>query len=251
MEGWIRIYRKIFDNPYYFSERFCRSMAWIDLLLLANHKPVFFFKRGIKVDVGVGQVGYDVTTLAKRWKWSRNKCERWFRELEKDKQIERQKNNVSTLITICNYSLYQTNGKAESNTNDKANEQPKGKANEHKQECKEGIRIKEKNISYENLFFKVIEDHKIDLPEKYKELILEWLKYKSEKGQAYKETGLKALITKFLKGSGSDYTVARQMLDFSMSQNYNGLYKEKTNVSNQQINSRSYKRVNDYWNKED
>lgn len=141
MEGWIKLYRKIFNNPGYHSEKFCRNMAWIDLLLLANHEPNFFYKRGIRVDVNIGQIGYDMDTLAKRWKWSRNKIERWFRELEKDKQIVRQKNNVTTLITIVNYSTYQGNGNTEGKAKGKANRKAEGKANGNKQECKEGIRI--------------------------------------------------------------------------------------------------------------
>lgn len=102
--------------------------------------------------------------------------------------------------------------------------------------------------SYKDLFFKVIKDNNIVLPEKFDELIFVWLKYKSEKGQTYKETGLKTLITTFLKDSNSDYDTGRRMLDYSMSKNYAGLFKEKINGTPQQSNQRSDKRVNDYWN---
>jgi hypothetical protein len=130
MEGWIKLYRKIMENPYYFSEKFCRSMAWVDLLLLANHAPGFYYIRGIRVNVAVGQIGHGIDTLSKRWKWSRNKIERWLRELEKDNQIVRQKSNVTTLITIVNYSIYQDKGKADDNAEGKA----EGKADGRKQE---------------------------------------------------------------------------------------------------------------------
>jgi hypothetical protein len=81
--------------------------AWIDLLLLANHKEGFFYVRGNKVVVGRGQVGTSSRTLASRWQWSRGKVERFLKDLENDNQIEPQKNNVITLISICNYDDYQ------------------------------------------------------------------------------------------------------------------------------------------------
>ncbi|MCE5329384.1 hypothetical protein LLG07_03495 [bacterium] len=123
-------------------------MAWIDLLLLANHEPGFFYKRGIKVELKAGQLGYDTASLAKRWKWSRNKCERWFRELEKDNQIVRQKTNVTTIISIVKYNIYQSKGKANGNPNEKPKGKPKGKANEHEQEYKEG----KEEIIYSNFY---------------------------------------------------------------------------------------------------
>lgn len=121
MEGFIKLHRKIIDNPYYFSEPFTRSQAWIDLLLLANHKPGFFYKRGIRVDVKRGEIGYDAGTLAKRWKWSRGKALRFFLELQNDAQIVQQKNNITTLISIVNYEIYQADGTAKRKINGTAN----------------------------------------------------------------------------------------------------------------------------------
>ena len=139
MSGWIKIHRKIIENPLYFSEPFNRSMAWIDMILLANHSDNFFFKRGIRIDVKIGQIGYDIDSLAKRWQWSRGKVERFLQMLENDKQIVRQKTNVTTLISIVNYKEYQQDSKADS----KPNSKPNDKANGHKQELKE---LKEENI---------------------------------------------------------------------------------------------------------
>ncbi len=106
-KGWISIHRKIVENPYYFSEPFTKIQAWIDMLIIANHKPGTFFKRGIKVDVKRGEIGYDLDSLAKRWTWSRGKVERFLNSLENDKQIVRQKTNITTLISIINYDEYQ------------------------------------------------------------------------------------------------------------------------------------------------
>jgi hypothetical protein len=109
------------DNPLYFSEPFSRTQAWIDLLLLANHKENYFFKRGIKVEVSIGQVGYDIESLGKRWQWSRGKVERFILHLEKEGNVVRQKNNVSTLISITKYKEYQADSKPKDNTKGKPN----------------------------------------------------------------------------------------------------------------------------------
>lgn len=152
MSGWIKLHRKLTENPLYFSEPFSRSMAWIDMLLIANHSDNYFFKRGIRIDVKVGQIGYDLDSLAKRWKWSRGKVERFLNMLENDKQIIRQKTNVTTLISIVNYKEYQTD--------DKPNKKPNNKANGNKQECKE---LKEENIyrSFNHLSISIDEFNKL------------------------------------------------------------------------------------------
>lgn len=105
------------ENPLYHSEPFNRTHAWVDLILLANHKENYFYKRGIRVDVGIGQIGYDVESLGNRWQWSRGKVERFLKDLEKDGMIVRQKTNVTTLISISKYNEYQAND----NPNDKPN----------------------------------------------------------------------------------------------------------------------------------
>ena len=105
--GWIKLYRQIEENPMYFSEPFTRIMAWIDLLLMANHKPATIYVRGNRIDVGGGQIARSKESLSQRWQWSRGKTERYLLELEKAGQIEQQKSNVITLISISNYKDYQ------------------------------------------------------------------------------------------------------------------------------------------------
>jgi len=145
MEGWIRLYRKSIENQLYFSEPFTRWQAWMDMCIIANHKPGWFIKRGIRVDVGVGQIGWDLENLAKRWKWSRGKVERFFCMLENDGQIIRQKSNVTTLISICNYGKYQTDSKAKSNVNSKANDKADGHQTAKQTDTNKNVKKKKKN----------------------------------------------------------------------------------------------------------
>ncbi len=105
--GWIKVYRKIQSSDGYGDEKFCRNAAWIDLLLLANHSVKRIRKRGIFLEVPRGCVGYSEQSLAEKWHWSRGKVRRYLKELETEQQIKKIKNNVTTLISIVNYELYQ------------------------------------------------------------------------------------------------------------------------------------------------
>ena len=93
-------------------------------------------------------------------------------------------------------------------------------------------------------------ENELTLPDGFYDLILEWLKYKSEKKQSYKPTGLKNMIESFIEESASDLTEARKMMKYSMSKNYAGLFKQKKiNGNNSESIGRRIKRVNDLWNK--
>lgn len=111
--GYIKLWRCIQHNSLWNDEKFSRGQAWLDLILLANHKPISIRKRGIKIDVDRGQVGWSERQLADRWQWSRGKVSRFLKELEDSEQIEQQNGpqnvNVTSLITITNYEKYQSN----------------------------------------------------------------------------------------------------------------------------------------------
>ena len=107
-KGYIKLYRQLQANKLWLSEPFTRGQAWVDMLLLANHADGYIRKRGVRVDIKRGQLGWSERKMAERWKWSRGKVRRFLNELKTDLQIEPQKNNVTTLITITNYNEFQT-----------------------------------------------------------------------------------------------------------------------------------------------
>jgi hypothetical protein len=107
MIGWILLHRKLAKNPLWLCEPFTRGQAWVDLLLLANHEESFFYVRGNKVNIQIGQVGWSEPKLSERWKWSRTKIRKFLNDLEKEQQIIQQKNTITQIITIVNYKEYQ------------------------------------------------------------------------------------------------------------------------------------------------
>ena len=102
------------DNKIWLSEKFTRGQAWVDMLILANHKTGYIRKRGILIKVERGQLGHGEEFLAKRWSWSRGKVRRYIDELILSGQAVRrtgQKNiTVNNCIEIVNYDKYQQVG---------------------------------------------------------------------------------------------------------------------------------------------
>jgi len=116
--GYVKLWRRLKDSDFWMSEKFTRPQAFIDLIMLANHKDSYFVARGRRITVLRGQLAYSEVTLSERWRWSRGKVRRFLDELESEieQKIVQQKNNVTTLITILNYKQYQGNGTADGTT---------------------------------------------------------------------------------------------------------------------------------------
>ena len=119
-EGWIKIYRQVQDNRIWNSEPFSRGQAWIDLLLLANHKPGIIYVRDHKIIVERGQVGWSENKLAERWHWSRTKVRKFIKDLILEQQIRQEKNKSYSIITIENYDIYQKKEQEEEQQQDKS-----------------------------------------------------------------------------------------------------------------------------------
>lgn len=115
--SWIRLHRKIMDDPLYFAEPFTKMQAWIDLLLLANFADRVIFIRGNRVTIKRGQVAYSREWFSGRWRWSRGRVERFLLMLENDRKIVQQKSRLISIVTIVNYDFYQNSEKTERETN--------------------------------------------------------------------------------------------------------------------------------------
>lgn len=137
--------RKLLDSERWLSEPFTRGQAWLDMFGLAQHTDSFFRIRGIRVSVKRGQLAYSQLSLAKRWNWSRNKVRRYLKELEKDGDIEQQNNEVTTVITIKNYDLWQGGD----TTNETTNETTEGQQKDNRRYTykKDKNEKNEKNVS--------------------------------------------------------------------------------------------------------
>jgi hypothetical protein len=107
VDGWIKLHRKIQDHWIYQEKRkFSRYEAWLDMMMMANHKDNKFLLGNELVEVKKGQFITSEIKLMGRWDWGKNKLRLFFDLLVKDGMIIKKSDRKRTTITICNYSIY-------------------------------------------------------------------------------------------------------------------------------------------------
>lgn len=125
--GWVSIQRSI-QNHWVWDCEFSYGQAWVDLILSANHKEAKINIKGQIVKIERGQQARSELTLASVWKWSRGKVRRFLKNLVNDGMIIIEATHLTTIITICNYSDFQSYGTTGSTTNDTTNGTTNGTA---------------------------------------------------------------------------------------------------------------------------
>ena len=107
-KGWIRLHRRLQDCEIWANNQpFDMRSAWVDLLMMANHKETTMLFDYEQIVVERGQLITSVRQLSARWSWSKDRTLKYLRTLERLEMIHRDSNNKRTLITIDNYGIYQ------------------------------------------------------------------------------------------------------------------------------------------------
>lgn len=106
-KGWIKLHRQLQECPIWYGERFSKGQAWVDLLLLANHRDKKILFNGEMIVIQRGQYLTSTVKLAEKWGWNRKTVSSYLKLLEQDKMITKVSDNTKTLITIENYEVFQ------------------------------------------------------------------------------------------------------------------------------------------------
>jgi uncharacterized phage protein (TIGR02220 family) len=107
MAGWIKLYRDITDHWIWQEKPFDKRSAWIDLILMANHKDNKFVFGNELAEVKRGSFITSVRKLCDKWGWSNTKVTSFLQILKNDNMIDFISDTKKTVITIANYGLYQ------------------------------------------------------------------------------------------------------------------------------------------------
>ncbi|MFB9860888.1 DnaD domain-containing protein [Salinicoccus siamensis] len=108
MTGWISLHRCIEDHWLFQEKRkFSKFEAWVDLLLMVNHKDNKVMCDNELIRVERGQRITSMRQLGERWGWSRTKVDGFLKLLESDGMILTEKDTKKTLLTVINYDVYQ------------------------------------------------------------------------------------------------------------------------------------------------
>ena len=109
--GFIKLFRSIQENWIWkYKEPFDHRSAWIDLLLIVNHKEE-------KIPVGTrvqtikpGQRWLSYKWLEQRWGWSYRKVLRFIDQLVSDQMVYVDGTPNGTLLTIVNWEFFNGQG---------------------------------------------------------------------------------------------------------------------------------------------
>ena len=114
--GHINVARSIFDHPMFDDGRpLSPREAWLWLISNAAWRPMQVMVRNGRsqqlVSLERGQLTYSRSFLCKAWFWTSDKTVRTFlARLEREGMIDIQTGQLQTVISICNYGVFQHGG---------------------------------------------------------------------------------------------------------------------------------------------
>lgn len=123
--GWIKLNRSIQENWLWEEKPFDKKSAWIDLLLMANHKNNKFPLGNEIIEVEQGSFITSEIKLMNRWGWSKTKLRNFLKLLESEKMITKVVDRKKTTISIVNYRVYQGSEDQEKTTEKPQEDQEK------------------------------------------------------------------------------------------------------------------------------
>ena len=124
MEGWIKLSRSLLEHEIWLCEKFSKGQAWVDLLLMANHKDAKIVIGGSMETVKRGSLMTSISKLANRWKWNRRTVRRWLGMCSHDGMASvKTCAGKYTTITIENYEKWQGNTESSAQVSAQVNTQ--------------------------------------------------------------------------------------------------------------------------------
>lgn len=106
MNGWIKLHRKLLDNPIIMKDS-DHLAVWTYLLLNATHAEYPALFKGQKIMLQPGQLITGRKSIAEKLSINESKVRRILDSFENDQQIDRQRSNQKSLISLKNWELYQ------------------------------------------------------------------------------------------------------------------------------------------------
>lgn len=137
-KGWIKLHRRIQSHWLYQEKRvFSRYEAWLDLLMMANHKENRILIDSNLKTVKPGQIITSIRKLCDRFSWSNTKVKRFLKLLEQDEMISYKSDTKKTVITIVKYEGYHSDEREKTSQkhNENISEAHQKHTNKNVKEC--------------------------------------------------------------------------------------------------------------------
>ena len=129
-KGWVKLHRKLLDNPVVCKDS-DHIAVWVIMLLSATHTPQQALFGGNPITLQAGQFISGRKAISNASKVEESKVNRIIKFFKKQQLIEQQTSTKNSLFTILNWNEYQDS--------EQQNEQQVNSnctTSEHKQECK-------------------------------------------------------------------------------------------------------------------
>jgi len=224
VNGFIKYYRKILDNPIICkdSEHFA---IWSYLLLNATHTEQEKMFNGQKITLKKGQLITSRKSVSDQFNISESKCERVFKLFKNEQMIEQQTCSKNRLITIVKWNDYQSSEQQnEQQLNNKwtTTEQQVDTNNKDKKEKKDKNDNKKSYGTFKNVKLTELEFNKLslDYPKlNMSDLIQFFDNYIEEKGYKSKSHNLairRWVVDAFTKDKPKRSGRVEQLSDYTM-----------------------------------
>ena len=105
--GFIRLWRKCKDHPFYNENRpLTKREAWEEILLNVNHKEKRILIKGKELVCYAGQSVKSLEGWSMIFKWNKSKTRRFFEWLKSANQIDTVNETVTLRLIVLNYKVY-------------------------------------------------------------------------------------------------------------------------------------------------
>ena len=222
MDGWVKLHRSITENWVWNDKPFSKGQAWIDLIIMANHKDNKFPLGDKVVTVERGSLITSEVKLMERWGWSKSKVRLFLNQLQNDGMIVKKTDHKKTTINIVNYGIYQ-----EIETTEKP-------VKDHKKTTDRPLKDTNKNVKNEKNIYK--DNTYSDDPELNK-AILDFVEYRKKIKSPMTPRAIELLLSKLNKLS-PDKATQIKIINQSILNGWKGVFplkgesKEQAKVSN-------------------
>ena len=106
MEGWIKLHRKLIENPIFLKPELLQ--LFIYCLLKANHETQKIIFNGQEIEIKIGQFITGRNAMAKDLKQNPKSTYNRLQILKNIEILDIKTNNKFSLVTVRNYELYQS-----------------------------------------------------------------------------------------------------------------------------------------------
>lgn len=134
-KGWIKLHRKIQDNPIFYSDKGLR--VWLWCLLKAGHQEKHMYFNNQKIQLKEGQFITGRLSASEELRLSPSTLRNWLATLKQDNYLDIKTTNKYSIITILNWKEYQADGQLKGQQNNNRITTEKHQNNTNKNDKKE------------------------------------------------------------------------------------------------------------------